>query len=213
MKAKVLLKVALCGLLTAACSVRPSGLALTFSSSPVTVRGFHAPWHGLPDDDTRLTYYATEDSLFFRYEVSESSLCLTPGFQTETDVNPEDRVELFFSATPDMSQPYYCTEIDPCGRSMDYKAVYYRDIDYGWDFSGTRVSSKTEEGSYTVEAVFSRKELEVLGLDLEQGFWLGAFRADFRTDGAVDWYSLRPTDDREADFHKPDILIPCRVRP
>ena len=188
-----------------------SPLKMTFGSSPAAVRGFHAPWHGLPDDDTSLTYYATADSLFFLYEVREQSLCLTPGFSNERDVEPEDRVELFFSSTPDMSQPYYCTEIDPCGRPMDYKAIYYRDFDFGWNFSGMRVSSKMEDGSYSVEAVFSRKKLEELGMDLEKGFWLGAFRADFRTDGTVDWYSLRPTDDREADFHKPDILIPCRA--
>jgi hypothetical protein len=188
-----------------------SPLTLTFGSKPSTVRGFHAPWHGLADDDTALACMATEDSLVVRFEVNEKTFCYSEDFPQERVVDDEDRVELFFSPTGDMSEPYYCMEIDPLGRPMDYKAVYYREMDYGWTFPGVRISSSVSEGGYSVEVAFAKSGLASLGIDPSDGFWLGAFRADFRTDGSVDWYSLRSTADREADFHKPDILVPCRA--
>lgn len=188
-----------------------SPLELVLGGEPASVCGFHAPWDAVPDDSTTMAYWATADSLYFRFTVQEGSLCLTEGFSNERDVEPEDRVELFFSPTADMSEAYFAAEIDPYGRPMDYSARYYREMDYGWDFPGVRISSCITEGEYRVEAVFSRSELTALGLDLQKGFWLGAFRADFRRDGSVNWYSLRPTADLRADFHKPDILIPCRV--
>ena len=145
--------------------------------------------------------------------MEEKTFCFSEDFPSERVVDDEDRVELFFSPTADMSEPYYCIEIDPLGRPMDYKAFFYRDMDYGWTFPGVRISASVSDGTYSVEAAFAKADLSALGINLEKGFGLGAFRADFRTDGTVDWYSLRPTADARADFHKPDILIPCRVRP
>ena len=188
-----------------------SPLSISVGEAETSVKGFHAPWHGLPDDGTSLSFRYSSDSVHFRFEVAESSFCVQEDFPQERVVDGEDRVELFFSPTRDMSKPYYCIEIDPLGRPMDYKAVYYRDMDFGWNFPGVRISSSLRDGAYSVEAVFAKSALAALGLDLENGFWIGAFRADFRQDGTVDWYSLRPTGDREADFHKPDILIPCHI--
>ena len=50
-------------------------------------------------------------------------------------------------------------------------------------------------------------ELRELGLRLEEGFYMGVFRADYRKDGSVNWYSAVITDDETADFHKPDMLF------
>ena len=58
------------------------------------------------------------------------------------------------------------------------------------------------EGYETLEACDGE-----LGLRLEEGFYMGVFRADYRKDGSVNWYSAVITDDETADFHKPDMLF------
>jgi len=175
---------------------------------PHTIIGFHAPWSG-KSDDTRLTMSRDADSLYFTFSVSESSFAVLPTISTKRDIELEDRVELFFSPTPDMSRPYYGVEIDPRGRVLDYKAAYYRDFDYEWSFPGISVSTFENIDSYVVRISFSVEDLARLGIG--RRFWLGAFRADFDADGNVVWYSRRKTEDIIPDFHKPDILIPVII--
>ena len=47
----------------------------------------------------------------------------------------EDRVELFFSNLTTLSE-YYCIEIDPLGRILDYSAKHNRKFDENWDVKG-----------------------------------------------------------------------------
>ena len=65
-------------------------------------------------------------------------------FVQESDVEAEDRVEIFFSASKDMGQ-YYCMEIDPSGHVMDYSASYYRKFDYEWNFKSLEICSIKDE--------------------------------------------------------------------
>lgn len=172
----------------------------------------HAPWDGL-DTDTRFCCHSTAERFFFSFEVADSTMVLTDPFTNEMDVSPEDRVEIFFSPTADLKSGYHCAEIDPHGRTMDYAARYYREMDFGWNFLSLETRAERTPWGYRVGASIARAELESLGLDLEGGFYMGAFQADFKPDGSVVWYSLIPTDDDEADFHKPGVLFNCRMTP
>ncbi len=174
------------------------------------IDGLHAPWDGL-DDDTRFRCFTDQDCFYFFFEVNEPTLTMTLPFTGERDVDPEDRVEVFFSPREEMDI-YYCAEIDPAGNIMDYKAKYYREFDYDWDFDTMEVLTKIEGDSYIVAGRVSRKELGDLGIDLEKGFRMGVFRADFRPDGSVNWYSAVPTADKSPDFHKPDLLFSAALK-
>ena len=174
------------------------------------IDGLHAPWDGL-DDDTRFRCFTDQDFFYFFFEVNEPTLTLTVPFTGERDVDPEDRVEVFFSPREEMDI-YYCAEIDPTGNIMDYEAKYYREFDYDWDFDTMEVLTKIEGDSYIVAGRVSRKELGDLGIDLEKGFRMGVFRADFRPDGSVNWYSAVPTADKSPDFHKPDLLFSAALK-
>ena len=182
---------------------------LKFSSRQSSMTGFHSLT--APDDATTFTWWCTADSLHFRFKVNENTPVVEDSIASESDIGPEDRVELFFCPAPDMSSEYYCVETDIAGRTMDYRIRYYREFDYDWSFGGFRaVPSRTSDG-YGMEYAFSRDYLESLGIGRE--FWIGVFRADFRPDGSVDWYSLRAAfDDVEPDFHKPDMLLKCTLK-
>lgn len=171
---------------------------------------FHAPWSGL-DNDTRFTCHATKDRFFFSYEVTDSTLILTEPFTNEMNVNDEDRVEFFFSPTKDLKKPYYCAEIDAKGRVMDYKATFYRQFDFSWNFSTIETHSKITPWGYRVGGSVTLDELRQLGIRLEKGFWMGAFQDEANADGNINWFSLISTDDKEADFHQPKVFFPCRI--
>ena len=170
----------------------------------------HAPWDGR-DNDTRFDCHSTAERFFFRFEVSDSTLTLTEPFTGERDVDPEDRVEIFFAADASLSQPYYCAEMDPLGRTMDYKAQTYRQFDFDWDFRTLEVRGQVTPWGYRVAGSVAREELASLGLDLEGGFWMGVFQGE--AGGEIRWYSLVPTDDATPDFHQPKVFFPCRMTP
>ena len=175
------------------------------------VQAFHAPWDHLSNRN-RFYSYSSEERFFFTFEVLDSTLTLTEPFTSEADVEPEDRVELFFSPARGMNE-YYCAEIDPKGRVLDYKARHYRQFDYSWNFTSLKVSTQLTPWGYRIGGSLLRSELEQLGCNLEKGFWMGIFQDDFQQDGSVHWYSFIPTADTVPDFHKPDVLFGCVMHP
>lgn len=175
-------------------------------------RALHAPWDGL-EDNTRFCCHSTADRFFFSFEVEDGTLTLSDSFDTERAVDFEDRVEIFFCPAEGMEKGYHCAEIDALGRVMDYAAEYYRDFDFDWNFSTLEVRSSLTPWGYRVAGSVSRDELRELGLNLENGFRMGVFRADFHDGREVNWYSLVPTDDVKPDFHKNDVLFRCRMTP
>lgn len=194
---------------TAACCNVNEGVAEALRvRESVSIDGLHAPWDGL-DDRTSVRIFSDSASLYFLYEVQDTSLTLVEDFKGESDVEPEDRVEVFFSPGPDM-ELYYCAEIDPLGRVLDYSCRYPSQMDYGWDFSTLEVLSGLKEVGYTVAFKVSKSELVSLGVDLS-GFYIGIFRADFRPDGTVNWYSHVESDDEAPNFHQPKMLFPAEA--
>ena len=195
-------------LLLASCAGR-SSVSDEFEIGPCTaIDALHAPWDAL-DDNTKVRLFSDEDNLYFYYEVCDSTIALKEPFTCESDVEPEDRVEIFFSATPSM-EIYYCAEIDPLGRPLDYSCEYYRKMDYGWNFSTMDLYGTLTQNGYIVAGKVSKAELRELGINPED-LWMGIFRADFRTDGSVNWYSFVPTADASPDFHKPDVLFHASI--
>ena len=175
--------------------------------APVEV--FHAPWDDM-DDSTGFRCFATDSLFFFRFDVVENTLTLEEGFKDERDVEYEDRAEIFFSPAGKL-KTYVGAEIDPLGRVMDYKCTYYRDFDYNWNFKTLKTFHRMTPSGYSIAGHVSWSELEELGIDREKGFLMGAFRADFRPDKSVNWYSLKLTSDEEADFHQQNVFFEARV--
>ena len=170
--------------------------------------GFHAPWDGL-DDETLFRCYLTDSLFVFRFDVMDSTLALTPDFKSERDVEPEDRVEIFFSH-PGELDTYVGAEMDPAGRVLDYKCAFYRKFDYDWNFRTLDYRHEIRPDGYSVAGSVTLDELSGFGVDPARGFQMGVFRADYRPDGEVNWFSLKSTDDKEADFHQPKVFFKAR---
>lgn len=179
-----------------------------------SVEGIHAlyaPWDGL-EDNTVFHCFRDGGTLYFFYEVEDESLTLTENFRGEADVEPEDRVEIFFSSTYDLTETYYCAEIDPLGRVMDYSCRYYAEMDYGWNFKTLESWGRITDNGYIVGGKIALRELSELGIDVRKTFYMGVFRADFRPDRSVNWYSYVKTGDKAPNFHKPGVLFPVIIK-
>lgn len=194
--------------LLASCGNRGGGNVFLIGPA-AEINTLHAPWDGL-DDNTAFRCFSDSEWFYFTYEVEDATITLKADYQGEKDVEPEDRVEIFFSPREEMDI-YWCAEMDPAGRVLDYEAKYYRVMDYGWNFSTLELASNIKENGYTLWGKISKDELRALGVDLSN-FRMGVFRADFRPDGSVNWYSAVPTEDKSPDFHKPDLLFSASMR-
>lgn len=168
--------------------------------------GFHSSLGGM--DQTKFHCGLTETDFVFRFEVQDEHVYAAKDFTSKRVVAGTDRVELFFSPTPALEGFYYCAEIDPLGRVMDYKARLYRKFDMTWAFKTMKTQARPIPGGYEVAGSVSLEELRELGID-PTNFGLGVFRGDFDLQGKlVAWCSASPMPiPDKPDFHKADMFF------
>ena len=202
-------------LLTAACKGGPEILSVPycetgsgwFGSYPERplVGGLRDYWAGRTDSTA---FYACHDSdsLYLAAYCSDQDIHITEG-ESERSVDTSDRIELFLAQDEGMSS-YYCLEIDPNGKIMDYKASFYRQFDFNWDCPGIRVRGISGNGSYSLRISLSLDRLRELGVLQEDGTIIaGLYRGDYHpSDGSISWYSWLDPHTPEPDFHVPASL-------
>jgi len=162
-------------------------------------------------DQTKCVCRFADDRFHFRFDVQDATPCTPVNAKApERGLEDFDRVELFFSPVADMSRPYVCAEIGINGAVLDYRATYYRQMNYWWGFKTLATGAFPIDGGYAVTGSVEVVELASLGIDPKR-FWLGAFRADFAPGcRLVDWYAAIPQGMGEPDFHRPEMLMPVR---
>ncbi len=165
---------------------------------------FCAPWSDDKQDETEFQCYLSPHYFYFKFQVPDQTITLQEPFLNKLDVCCEDRAEIFLSATPGM-ETYYCMEIDPAGRALDYVSNYYRQFDYDWSFCTLQIETVVEDSKYIVAGRLSTLEMMQLGIPQNE-FYMGVFRADFDGPEKVVWYSLLRTERKKADFHLPEML-------
>lgn len=187
--------------------IRVDGQTADWRSSSCAVEGLIAPWNGATADKTRFSVCHDATHLYFLYQVADSTL-LYNDEKTEASVGRGDRVEFFLSADPEM-KTYYCAEIDPAGKVMDYRATFYRNFDFGWNFTDLKLGTHIGPDSYVVEGSLPLSTLKALGLLSPSGeIRMGIYRADYFGEGEeeVVWSSWLVPAATQPDFHIPSSL-------
>ena len=83
----------------------------------------------------------------------------------------------FFMSKDSEMKTYYCAEIDPKGKVMDYEAHNYRKFDFNWNFKDLKLATSVGKDSYRVEGSISLKTLRKLGLISPEGeIRMGVYR-------------------------------------
>ena len=191
------------GLSVPACGPAPDRLGE--NPEYLLVRGLRDFWSGRTDSTT---FYACHDSdsLYLAAYCSDPDIHITEG-ESERSVDTSDRIALFF-AQDDALSVYYCLEIDPDGKVMDYRASYYRQFDFDWDCPGISVRGFSGNGSYSLRVSLSLNRLRELGvLQQDDTMIAGFYRGDYHpSDGSISWYSRLDPHTPEPDFHVPASL-------
>ena len=77
------------------------------------------PWSKRPAPATELRAVADRQRLYFAFDVTDDDVVVEREFRGKETVMGEDRVEVFFARDAALER-YFCMEIDPLGRVLDY---------------------------------------------------------------------------------------------
>ena len=173
---------------------------------------FSYPWRNELPEETIFKALYDDNYLFLKYEVKDSNILISNVHNSKMDVAQSDRVEIFFRKDETLKE-YYCLEIDPKGKVLDYKASYYRKFDENWSWPKGHlfVTGENIKGGYKVEVSISLKSLKDLGLlkndEIESGIYRGnciELPSKENIDGKIKWISwINPMTDMP-DFHVPN---------
>ncbi len=168
---------------------------------------FSYPWEERPTPRTEFRALFDAHALYFTFRVEDDDIVLAEPFRSKEDVVYEDRVELFFALDEELAQ-YFCLEIDPLGRVLDYRASHYRKFDFAWSFPGLEVVGIRTSDGYTVQGLIPWDAFQSLGFpppDANRAIKFGIYRADFRhTEGrkwSESWISWVDPRTAKPDFH------------
>ena len=180
--------------------------------------GFTFPWEDRPAPRTEFRALRDDWALYFAFRVDDDDIVLAEDYRSKADVVREDRVELFFALDEELDD-YFCLEIDPLGRVLDYQAAYYRRFDRTWTFPGLDVAGRQTAEGYRVEGLIPLRSLESLGFpspDSGRPIKFGIYRAEFRhtedSGWAESWISWVDPQTAEPDFHVPGSFGSLRFR-
>jgi hypothetical protein len=171
---------------------------------------FSFPWRGENAPETQFQAFHNDLYLHFRFIAFGGSPLVHVKENHKMEVINSERVEIFFRQDPKMS-PYYCLEMDPYGRILDYIANYYRRFNYEWKWPGClSIQTKIEETRYILQGKISFAILEQLNLIQNNEIQIGLFRGyctNIQNDKAtLEWISWIDPKTEKPDFHTPSAF-------
>lgn len=141
---------------------------------------FVSAWDDRPN--CRIEFRSLWDSkkLFFYFKVFDSQVVIDNDDDSAKSIGNSDRVELFFKMN-DALNPYYCIEIDPTSRILDFRANAKRKFEFDWSWPKNEliVKSNITSGYFTVEGSITINSLQELELIKNYKIETGIFRAKY----------------------------------
>ncbi|GAA3583724.1 carbohydrate-binding family 9-like protein [Snuella lapsa] len=146
----------------------------------VVLSDFISAWDPEPVKKIEFKALWDADNLYFMFKVHDNEVHVDKTDNTNASINESDRVELFFRSDADLN-PYYCLEIDPSPRLMDFKAYPNKkfDFDWNWPHGDIIIKSQIEDTFFVVEGAISLKSLRDLKLLKDNKIETGVYRAKY----------------------------------
>jgi hypothetical protein len=164
------------------------------------------------DDKTpeKIEFRALWDSekVIFCFTVYDSNLHIEKKDNSFDSIGNSDRVELFFRTDTSLN-PYYCLEIDPTSRIMDFMAYPNKNFDFNWKWpqKDLNVISHINNYHFTVEIAISISSLRKLNLIKKNKIEAGIFRAKYNEqENSIfepTWISWIDPNTESPNFHTP----------
>ncbi|MFI0429370.1 sugar-binding protein [Mariniflexile sp. HMF6888] len=141
---------------------------------------FHSPWEEIKNTETKFKALWDCNFLFFCFEVLDDNIYVDKADNSFNSINRSDRVELFFRSNASLD-PYYCLEIDPTPRIMDFKAYPNKNFDFNWNWPKENliVRSSFNSKGFCIEGKISMASLKKLNLLHDNMIETGIYRAKY----------------------------------
>lgn len=172
-----------------------------------TLKDFDYPWQNATPPKTVFKAFYDEECIHFKFIAYGPKPLVYVKTNHKIEVTKSERVEIFFRSNDNM-QPYYCLEMDPKGRVLDYRADYYRKFDRQWQWPD-KLHVKTEvfKEYYSLQGKLSFATLAKLGLLQDNIIEIGLYRGhclELNGENAtINWISWVDSKTTEPDFHVP----------
>ena len=169
---------------------------------------FSYPWE--TDKRTNTSFRALYDDVYFyfHFEVAQAKPISYVKDNNKMEVVKSERVELFFAVDPALAT-YYCLEMDAMARVLDYKASYYREFDFKWQWpkGEIEVVANQSNSNYVVEGKISLQSLRNLAILKSNEMMVGVYRGECTqledTEATLRWISWVDPKTEKPDFHVP----------
>lgn len=141
---------------------------------------FSSPWDAEPIKKIDFKAIHNSDKIFFQFNVYDNQIYIHPSDDKNDSINNSDRVELFFRSDASLN-PYYCLEIDPLARVMDFRAKPNKKFDFNWNWPSQEIEIKSsiESNHFIVEIAISIQSLKDLNLIIKGQIEIGIYRAKY----------------------------------
>ncbi|OQP65937.1 hypothetical protein A3860_15215 [Niastella vici] len=178
----------------------------------VNLTDFSYPWEKEKAPATSFSALWDGDWLYCLYQAKDDSVITVINKNDKLEIGACDRVEIFMMRDSTMLPYYYCLEMDATARVLDYRASFYRKMDYSWKWPGDQFIIKTAAvpGGYIVEIAISIQSLTELGLLQNKQLLAGLFRAERKSmkegTAGLHWISWVKPNSAKPDFHIPSAF-------
>lgn len=141
---------------------------------------FISPWDGKKIEKIEFKALWDAENIYFFFKVYDSHVYIDLKNNNFDSIGSSDRVELFFRTDSNLN-PYYCLEIDPTPRIMDFVAYPDRNFNFDWNWpkNDLMVKSQIKKDQFTVEIAISITSLKELNLIKKNKIETGIFRAKY----------------------------------
>lgn len=167
---------------------------------------FSSPWKNEAFSKIEFRALWDQENFYFNFRVFDAAVYIDQKDDSVDSICNSDRVELFFRKNSAIN-PYYCLEIDPSTRLLDFEARPNKVFDYEWKWSEEQIKlyASKDETSFTVAGKISIASLNELDLIHNNTIETGVYRAKFAkdTDGNYEptWISWVNPETETPNFH------------
>jgi hypothetical protein len=178
------------------------------------IKDFLLPWQTGSTPITEFKAVYNTKWLSLNFDLTSPTIHVFKALNDKIEVAFSDRVEIFFK-TDENLRNYYCLEIDPMGRVLDYQAFFYRKFNYSWSWPANHfwVDTKLTSMGYKVNARISLESLSALDILKDGTIKAGIFRADcqepatsIEKEPEMKWTSWINPKTKNPDFHVPNAF-------
>ncbi|WP_264537844.1 carbohydrate-binding family 9-like protein [Flavobacterium sp. N1736] len=167
---------------------------------------FISPWDYAEPEKIEFKALWDLENIYFSYTVYDTNIHIDRKDDSVDSIAESDRVEIFFR-TDETLNPYYCLEIDPTPRIMDFIAYPNKKFDYDWNWpkNDLTVKSHIKEDHFIVEIAISIQSLRNFNLIKNNTIEAGLFRAKYKKQDnnlfEPTWISWVDPDTEKPNFH------------